>query len=117
MIPLQEIKFELIKNNKENITVFTDLKKIDAENFTVWTTNPYGISELYPLYNQVSGIYKTPKDAFITILNTLKDFCSKEGYKINYIDNPYNCEFLSVDEQKKIVDNISINIKVNSDKT
>lgn len=102
MIPLQEVDIHTDKKVFYKVHLvaptgvapfFTEVLVYDSE------FNP-------PFQSSVSfhQQFKDAGDAFTHALNWVKGYSAKQGYNIQRINNPCNCEFLSQLEQQTVVE-------------
>ena len=116
MIPLQEFHFYLTTAENQPFVIMTEIKKADSDQFSAWTGIPQGLpTDIIVDISQSplsSEMYDTALKAFEALFANIVKYTEKYNYNFTKINNPCNCELLSVEEQTNLLSQFNIDAEV-----
>lgn len=115
MIPLQEFHFYLTTAKNQPFAIMTEIKKADSGQFSAWTGMPQELpTDIIVDISQspLSEMYDTALNAFEVLFANIVKYAKKNNYNFTKINNPCNCELLSVEEQKNLLSQFNIDAEV-----
>ncbi len=118
MIPLQEFHFYLNTTENQRFVIMNEIKKADNGQFSAWIGFPQGLPTDIIINISLTALpdmYDTALNAFEALLVGIVKYAEKHNYIFTKINNPCNCELLSVEEQKNLLiqSNIEAELTVN----
>lgn len=110
MVPIQEVDFHTDKK------VIYKLHIISPTGAAPFFTEVFVYdSEFNPPFASMVTFqqqFQDSKAAFTYVLYWVENYSKKQGYTVNRINNPCNCEFLSQADQQQSVQSAGLNIQV-----
>ena len=103
MQPIQELDIYSSKNKK----ISAHIKKSKPSGFIPEAT---GLNN--DIYREIGGPLDNAEDAFKAIIEYSIKIIEGNGDNLNRINNPCNTEFLDIEHQQKIVDNMSLKLTI-----
>ncbi|MEG0693377.1 MAG: hypothetical protein RR444_09895 [Oscillospiraceae bacterium] len=116
MIPLQEFHFYLTTAKNQPFAIMTEIKKANSGQFSAWTGMPQELpTDIIVDISQSplsSEMHDTALNAFEALFANIVKYAEKDNYNFTKINNPCNCELLSVEKQKNLLSQFNIDAEV-----
>ncbi|WP_324647446.1 hypothetical protein [Acinetobacter sp. MD2] len=111
-------RIPLLFNYRKNqpFAIMTEIKKADSGQFSAWTGMPQELpTDIIVDISQSplsSEMHDTALNAFEALFANIVKYAEKYNYNFTKINNPCNCELLSVEKQKNLLSQFNIDAEV-----
>lgn len=115
MIHLQEVHFYLADKKGNKLVFVTEIQKADNGQFSAWTCEPRALPESsFTNIGQspLNDMFDVAVEAVDALINNINTYAGENDLVFLKVNNPCNCEFVSVDEQKELLNKNNINAQV-----